>query len=139
MKAFSFKNISVIVGGRIIEGFWTGDDVAKASFNNDMFSLTVGADGDSTRSQTSDRSGKLSFKLLPTSEDNAFLNTLHLLDVESGAGVVPVVIKSTDTGLTATASQAWIVKTAEITYGAGATAREWIMETDRLAVFEADA
>lgn len=137
MKPFSFKNVAVTVGGRIIEGFYSGDDVAKATFNNDMFNLTVGADGDSTRAQSSDRSGKMSFKLLPTSDDNGYLNSLHLLDVESGAGVVPVIIKSIDTGLTATASQAWIVKTAEISLGAGVTAREWIFETDRLAVFEA--
>ncbi len=139
MKPYSFKNVSVIVGGKIVEGHWTGDDVAKATFNNDMFNLTVGADGDSTRSQSSDRSGKISLKLLPTSDDNAYLNTLHLLDVETGAGVIPVIIKCIDTGATITAMQAWITKTAELSYGAGATAREWIFETDRLSVIQLTA
>ncbi len=136
MKPYSFKNVSVIVGGKIIEGHFSGDDVAKATFNNDMFSLVVGADGDSTRSQSSDRSGKISIKLLPTSSDNAFLNTLHIADVETGAGIVPVIIKCQDTGATMTAGQAWIIKTAELSYGAGATAREWIFETDRLSVIQ---
>ena len=136
MKPFSFKNVAVTVGGVIMEGFFSGDDVAKAGFNNEMFNLLVGADGEASRSQTSDRSGILSFKLLPTSNDNAYLAGLHLADIETGAGVVPVVIKSLDTGVTCTAGQAWVKKFADLSYGQNVVAREWVFETDRLSIIE---
>lgn len=134
LGVYSFKNASASFGGIPISGYAEGDDSINVDFNNDAFALLVGAGGDAVRSQTNDESGLITIRLLQTSETNAALNALHIADKESGAGVVPLLIKDNDSGRTVTCGTAWIVKQATVTLGAGANALEWVIASDKIVV-----
>lgn len=131
---YSFKNASVSIGTIPVSGFNEGDDPISVEISEDAFNLIIGAGGDATRSQSNNDSGLITIRLLQTSESNADLNALHILDKESGTGVVPILIKDNDSSRSVTCGSAWIVKQATVTLGAGANALEWVLASDKIVV-----
>lgn len=133
LKTYDFSQVSVILGGITLSGFHEGTPV-KVAYDEDAFSLLIGADGDGARSKTNNRSGTITFSLLQTSAANAQLSALHALDIagKNGDGVVPLLIKDNSGFSLHTAQTAWIKKFADATYGRDTEVREWTIQTDNL-------
>lgn len=136
MKTYDPKKILVIVGGVPLSGFADGSFVRVAR-NNDMWTMSTGADGEGTRSKSNDRSGTIEVTLKQTSRSNQYLSNLALADELDNAGVVPGMVKD---GMGATlhlAEQLWVKKRPDSEYAKEAGDRVWVLETDVLTMSEA--
>jgi len=131
VRSYNPSEVSVIVAGRIIGGFADGTFVGVER-NNDSWALSVGADGEGTRSKSTDRSGRFTITLNQSSESNEFLTELEAADDISGTGTFPVLVKDGSGTSIHEGETCWIVKPASAPYGKESDNREWIIETDLL-------
>ena len=132
MNKFSFKNCSVTFGGLILVGFADGDNVVEIAQNQEAFSLMVGAKGDTTRTQTSDESARITINLLQNSQSNKDLEAIHLADKLTGAGILPLQIVNLDDDTTYFAPSAWIIQAPQITLGQNPNAVPWVFECEKV-------
>lgn len=128
---YDFKQVVVIFNGFQIQGYAEGAEVS-IEYNEDMFTLQVGADGPGTRSKSNNESGRVTLPLMQSSPSNDVLSAFADADRLSNAGTGPLLIKDVSGRSLFTAEQAWIVKKPAANYGNEASAREWILETDVL-------
>lgn len=141
MRIYDPSSVILTVGGSDIEGFAQGSFIT-VQYNADAFAIVVGSRGDVARSKSSNRSARITVRLMQTSPSNDLLSTLHNLDLSApnGAGVFALALRDGETGRAVhTAVHAWIVKFPDINYDMTDTAREWVIETDRLEAFVAGA
>jgi len=133
MKTRGYDPALVIltVDGVDISGFADGTFV-NVSRNVDAFELSVGADGESTRAKSNNRSGKFAFTLQQTSPSNDYLNSLANSDEQSNQGVVPVQVKDAGGNSLHSAEKAWVLKKADAGYSKTTENREWVLETGNL-------
>lgn len=104
----------------------------KAMFNEDLYSLEMGADGEGCRIRNANESGRFEITLLKSSPTNDLLAALSALDRASGQGVVPVQVKDGNGSAVASAGNAWVVKPADLERGKELGDVTWILETDKL-------
>jgi len=136
VKTYDPSQVALIVGGFNITGFADGSFVTVAR-NADAFALYVGTDGEGTRAKSNNKSGRITITLAQSSDSNAILSGIASLDELSNNGVVPVLVKDSS-GLSLYAAEtAWIVKSPDSEFGKELGSREWIIETDNLAMFVA--
>lgn len=128
--SYSFKNASAIFGVEEITGWADGDDCLIVEPAQDNWSKVVGAKGDVIRSQSNDKSVTITLKLLQTSESNAILNGIKLLDDELGTGVLPFIYSDTSTGESYLVKNAWIATTPSVTRGRNQNNMEWVLHGD---------
>lgn len=128
-KTFDPKQVSIIIGGHIVQGFADGT-FAKLARNNEMFALKVGADGEGARAKSNDKSGRLEITLLQSSASNDVLSGFALADELNNQGQVPALIKDNNGTTLCQALTAWIVKQADVEMGKEITDRVWIVESD---------
>ena len=85
MRVYAFRDVTVVVDAEHeITGYASGDDVISGDRNVDSAQAIIGADGSMAISLSSDKSGKVVFKLLQTSSSNRYLlNRLRELEIGS--------------------------------------------------------
>lgn len=118
-------------GGRDISGFAKGTFV-KIMRNEDAFKLTVGADGENTRSKSNNKSGRFIFTLIQGSLSNDYLSSLATADELSNGGVVAGLVKDALGTTIAQAAKCWSVKKPDSEFADEAGNREWIFETGNM-------
>lgn len=130
---YNFKEVSLIVGTRQIRGFEDGTEITAAR-EEDSFSKKADVDGSVTRSRSNNTMGTIEFSLSQFAEDNRYLQDLMNLDERTGAGVIPVKIidKSNPNSELAIASEAWLVKPADRSFGRESGARQWTLHCANL-------
>ena len=133
-KTYDAKQVSVIVGGHIVEGLADGTYVTVTR-NNDSFALTMGADGEGARAKSNDKSGTVELTLLQTSASNDVLTGFANADEISNSGQVPILIKDQNGSTLVEAATAWIQKPADVTFGKEIEERSWVLESDDLTLF----
>lgn len=126
--------VVLTVDGQDISGFADGTFVL-ASRNNDLFTLTVGADGEATRSKSNDLSGRITVTLQQTSISNDIFSALADADELSNQGSFPIQVKDASGNTLSSAETAWVVKKADATFGKETENREWIIEAACLEHF----
>lgn len=134
MKIYSFLNTVVLINGRALTGWGDGDDVIMAERNTDSASHKVGADGKMVVSLSADKSGKFTFKMQKTSDDNAYLNGLCNRQELGADSFVPVAVLMQDTYRQDRASgdTGYIIKQASMSGGDTATLQEWTIMVESL-------
>lgn len=125
------NNVTVVFGGALIDGFADGSFV-NVEYNNDLFSLSVGADGEASRSKSNDRSARVTVTLMPGSTGNLILNAAIRLDEATNGGVVPLLVTDLSTGTTFAAEGCWVTKDPGSDFQTEAQTVEWVLETDRM-------
>jgi hypothetical protein len=132
LKKYDPKAVSVIFGGPIT-GFADGTFV-NVAFNEDLFNLVIGADGEACRSKTNNLSARITITLLQSSASNTFLSAAHNVDLNSplGDGIVPFFLKDLSGDTIMAAENAWVVKPADTEYAREPGSREWTIETDNM-------
>lgn len=136
VKTYQPDAVTVNFRGTPITGFASAVFVSSAR-NNDSWSINVGAQGDTTRTKTGDKSGRVTLTLLAESESNAALDAYEKLDQLSGVGLGPLLVKDLSGGDTVVCGTAWIVKPPDQEKATEGSTREWIFETDSLEIVNA--
>lgn len=121
----------VTVGALTISEYAAGTFI-KAAYNNDLYSLTMGADGAGCRVRSADESGTFEITLLSSSMSNDALAALALLDRQSAQGIVPVQVKDKNGTAVASAANAWIKKPADLERAKELGEVTWTFETPKL-------
>lgn len=124
----------LFVFGPVIASGYGPDTFVTVERNEDAFTLQVGADGESTRSKSNNRSATITLTLLQGSAANAQLSAIHALDqaTPAGDGVLPLLVKDNSGNSLHLAEKAWIRKAPASAYGRESDVREWVFETANL-------
>ncbi len=132
LRTYDPVQIAMIFGGPIT-GFADGTFVS-VEYNEDLFTLLVGSDGEACRSKTNNNSARITFTLGQWSQSNDFLSALMNVDLNSplGDGIVPFLLKDLSGTTVLAAEKAWLVKPPTIEYAREPGSREWVAETDFL-------
>lgn len=128
------KNVSMIVGGKIMHGFADGTFI-KVMRNQQAFTLKVGADGEGTRAKSNDKSGKFEITLMQSSSSNDVLSAYASADELSNSGVVPVLLRDNNGTTLATCLSGWVQKLPDTEFAKEVGTRTWVFETDALEMF----
>lgn len=125
------KNVKLVFGAVLVEGYAEGSFV-NVEYNEDLFSLQIGSDGESSRSKSNNRSARITVNLMPGAAANIGLGAALAADKAAGAGVFPLALTDLSTGSSFIAEGAWIVRDPGYDFQTEAQARQWIFETDNL-------
>jgi hypothetical protein len=136
MKFYSFANVAIVINGRVLTGWDEGDDVIEISRLENIANYKVGAAGEMMVSLSTNKSGRFKFKLQQTSEDNAFLNALAILQEAGPPNFAPLVCLFQDTHRRDLAAGAlgFFESRPAIIRGANAGAAEWNIIVDDLSM-----
>ena len=124
LKTFDFKQVAMIFGGRILQGFADGE-VITLEPQGDAFSEFVGADGEVTRSKSNNPMWTATIRLSQTSDSNDILMGFFLADQKSNGGVVPFLMKDNNGRTLVSSEQAYIKRAPNLTMGVETGVREW--------------
>lgn len=132
MQTYSFADISLLVQGTEITGYDDGDDVITLERLNDSAAHTIGTDGEMTVSLSTDRSGTVTFRLLSTSDSNAFLS--GLIAAQENGAFIPVFVQMKDNRNNdlGSGTQGYIQRPATMTRGRNVQPQEWVVVVERL-------
>jgi len=132
MKDYSFLNTLLLLNGVTIGGFDEGDDVITLDRLNDSAGHKIGTDGEMSVSLSADRSGEIVFRLMQTSDSNAFLS--GLITAQENGIFVPIFAQFKDTkgGDLGSGTQGYIPKPAPMSRGNTVGNQEWRIIVERL-------
>jgi hypothetical protein len=132
MQIYSFADITLLVQGVEITGFDDGDDTITLERLNDSASHTIGNEGEMTVSLSTDRSGTVSFRLLSTSDSNAFLS--GLINAQENGLYVPVFVQMKDNRNNdfGSGTQGYIQRPAAMVRGKNVQPQDWVIVAERL-------
>lgn len=128
VKTYDPDNVSVTFGGVPIRGY-SPDSVITFEFDNDMFTKQVGCTGEVARSRSNDQTGTATISLMSTSTSNNTFNIYYQLDVNSNAGVAPLIVVDKNSGETLNAVDAWIQKPPPMSKANEVGNKEWVLAT----------
>lgn len=132
MQTYSFADVSLFVQGVEITGYDEGDDTIQLERLNDSASHIIGADGEMIVSLSTDRSGRVVFRLLANSPANTLMS--GLITAQENGAFVPVFVQMKDNRNNdlGSGTQGYVLRPANISKGSKATAKEWEIIVERL-------
>lgn len=134
VKTYDPKQIHIIIAGVPITGFADGTFV-KISYDEDAFTKTTGADGETARSKSNNRGGAIELTLMQSSSSNDILSALAERDRIASDGVFPALVEDAlGTSLYATAG-AWVKKHPDASFGKTIDNRAWMFDCADLEMF----
>lgn len=135
LKTYDSDQVAVIFGGFALSGFAKGSKV-KVERDTESWKDDVGSDGEVVRSKMHDRRGKITLRLMQTSESNAILSGFLKSDDDANGGVQAVTVKDNSGSSLHTGAQAWIQKPADSEFEEESKEREWVIRVAHLQMFE---
>lgn len=131
---YDFKRVVLTVAGHIVSGYADGTGITIA-YTEDRWTPQTGSDGDFTRSRNNNNEGSITITLQQSSLSNDFLAGLELLDSQTNAGLVPVLLKDLNGSTVAMADKAYVQSVPEAEFGREAGERQWVLYTGNLQMF----
>ena len=131
VKTYDPNQGALTYGTNIITGF-AEDTMLTISRNEDAWTLQIGVDGEGTRSKSNNKSGRVTFSLMQSSDSNKVMSGIAAIDEISGSQALPLQFKYKNELYIA--ETAWIVKFPDAEYARTATARVWVLESDILVM-----
>lgn len=128
VKTYNPKQVTVALGNHIVTGY-AEDSFISIDPNGDGITKKVGCDGEIVRSVSPDDTYVVKLSVLQTSDTNSYLQGRLDLDMKSGDGMFPILIKDLKGGFVFSAETAWAVKSAPRSFGKEAANREWEIHT----------
>jgi hypothetical protein len=130
LKIYSADAVTVNFAGISLEGGTGDDEFVTITKVEEAFTYKAGTDGSGTRSKNSNSLVRITVNLMQTSEKNALLSTIHLLDLktEGGSGVAPFKVEDRNGTTSALAPESWIVKMPDWKAAREADVVQWIFE-----------
>lgn len=133
MYNYDFKQVATIIGAQQAYGFAEGDDVIQVVPDTEDWNLTVGPDGEHTRSKSNNDAATVTLRLQKTSDFNDYLNSLYQNDKLTGRATFPFMIKDNLGRDLHVAEQMWIQKRPDQSHGANVGVNEWVLRTGKMA------
>ncbi|MGF6139039.1 hypothetical protein [Pseudomonas laurylsulfatiphila] len=84
MKQYSFYNVDLLLDGIPVTGFTDNNSIISAGRTNVQHTKVIGARGEMSVATIADRSGRIVFTILQTSDYNAVLNSRAILSQNTG-------------------------------------------------------
>lgn len=134
LKTYDPKQVVLTIGTHAVSGYMDGTFI-NAARNEDAFTISVGADGETTRVKSNNKTGRVTLTLKQSSDSNDILSAIAAADELGNAGIVPILLKDLKGRTLGTAARAWVVKVPEIVYSKGVEGRAWIFESDEFLPF----
>jgi hypothetical protein len=134
MKSHSFKGHTVLLGGIPIKPNF-GDTPIKITHGAPRYGMSVGADGEASTEESSDRSATVEMSFTSTSDDNAKLMALCIADGPSGAGITTFDLVDTKGTSVYHSAEARLAGPPDIEIGTKVTARVWTVLIGNLDTF----
>ena len=135
IKTYNPKEVIIALGAHIVSGY-ADDSFISIDPNGDGVTKKVGCDGEIVRSISPDDTYVVKISLLQTSETNSYLQTRFSIDVSTGDGTFPILIKDLKGGLVFAADAAWPTKSASRGFGKESSNREWEIHTGSAVLAE---
>lgn len=128
VRTYDAKRVAITIGSHILGGY--GEDTfISMEPNGDGTVSVAGADGEIARSMSNNTLHRITITLQATSPSNDYLSELLARDRASGgAGVVPFVLRDLRGTTLVAASQAWVVNSPTVEFGAQVGEREWELD-----------
>jgi len=123
-NTYNPKNVTIVVGDTVIEGFTDGDFLTLER-EADAYSLTIGADGQHTRTKSNNRSVLVGINLLDSSRANDVLNALATIDEINDGGTFNFFMADRNGTSLCEGPNAFIMKKPALTFGTEASTRSW--------------
>ena len=134
VKTYDPKDISVIIGGNIIQGFADGTFV-KFGRMEKMWNLKVGVTGEGTRAKSNNKSGFIEMTIFQSSPSCDALSALIAADELTNSGAVPGLVRDNNGTTLATCLTGWVAQQPDTEFAKEVTARTFRFETDDLEMF----
>ncbi|MBC3540659.1 phage structural protein [Rufibacter sediminis] len=135
VKTYDPKNVQVILGGTPASGFTDGTFISVAP-DEDLYTKTIGADGEASRARSNNKSATVTLTLKQTSSTNDVLSTFVAADQVSDSGVFPLMIKEIGSGRTLVFAQAaWVQRFPDLAYSKEVEDREWVIAVGQMDIF----
>lgn len=131
LKNYDPALVTVTFKGVIIRGYADGTFVNVAR-DEDTFSKSSGAGGDTVRVRNRNRNGKITITLQAESPTNDQLSAIASLDESTGLGIGSVQVKNGNGTTLCGSAKAWLVKPADTEYAKDAGTREWQIDCHEL-------
>jgi len=129
VSSYSAQNVNVNFLGHNFTGFADGDDAIKFERSVQSMTKLVGMQGDGVFTQSADKSGQVTIKLLQNSRTNKFLTNKQ---AATEAGVIasgPMIMTEAGSDARASCMRTVIQGPAPMTRGAGHNVVEWVFIT----------
>jgi Protein of unknown function (DUF3277) len=135
VKTYNPSRVTVIMNGFPMSGFADGTFVAIA-MTADGIVTQVGADGEIARAINTDRRCTVTISLQQTSPANLYLSGLFQMDTLTCGGTIgPIMVQDLCGETLFMASQAWVVKPADVEFAKEISTRAWQIETGAPTVY----
>lgn len=127
LTSFSFANLSALVDGVPLVGFWEGDDAITIEPNSPDGNAIVGVDGDAVVSRPVDQSVNITLRLSPNSAAHRILTNKKRAIDNNEIQNFAISITDTGNGEGGSSTQATIIQAPSMSFGENATVREWVV------------
>lgn len=127
VRTYNLNRCIFLVNGVPVGGF-SEDDAVSYSQDSEIYTKTVGADGEVTRSKINSKAGTFTFNIMNTSLSNDVFNTfLQLSQTVAVGDTFAVFIKDLASGDTIIAPVCWIESQPDMSFAREASNREWVV------------
>jgi hypothetical protein len=129
--AYTLKNVTGVVNGQAVQGFWEGDDACSIEPIDAQGSMLIGADGDGIFSQFMHEAVRITLRLQHTSPTHRLLSQLMQRQRAQGNRLrgFPVSFVDADSNEGGATEQVFIETSPTDTKGKAATSRVWVLVT----------
>lgn len=124
---YAAKDVVLTIAGVVVDG-GSDSDFVSIEMTEDMYTITVGLNGQAVRSRSNNRSSRWTVTVMQTSIANQVLQAAYLADEASGRGVFPISLYDPSCGETIFGAEAWIVRAPTKSFGKEAGSREWLID-----------
>lgn len=134
VKNYDPAKVRITFAGSPISGFADGTFITAAR-RNPTWTMTSGADGETARSKSNDRTGTVVITLLQSSQSNDALSAKAILDEQFGTGIGAILIQDLFGTTLVQGEVGFVEKPADVVLAKEVEAREWTLLVDRLNIF----
>lgn len=127
VRTYDAAQVILSVGGANISGYADGTFISIER-EEQSFTKVVGADGNTSRAKSNNRSGSLTITLQQTSPSNEVLSGFLAQDESSADAVVPVLIKDNTGESRLFSATGWVQGLPTIEYAKEISTREWVLD-----------
>lgn len=134
MKTYDPTEVSVIVGGHVVEGGIEGDFCSVAR-DEDAYSYQADVSGGGTRTKNPNKAGKVTLTLQASSDSNNFLSALILADEADNSGIVSILIRDNSGNDLHKSEASYVTKHPDAAYSKELGQRAFIIQCENLVMF----
>ena len=127
LTSFSFANVSVVIDGAKLEGFWEGDDPVQVERNAEAGNPIVGVDGCAVVSRPVNNSRNVTLQVMPNSLAHRILTNKIRAIENNEIEIFSISVTDVGNGEGGSSVEATIIQQPGMSFGENAASREWVI------------